>query len=116
MDELSLPRLDLPPGNYQVRIVKHLQFGLTGGPVFLIGEMTDGREYWPTTLVPSDADPLFDVTISSDHTARISRDYLICQAAPDDDEYDVDELVRELQDEKEIPDDCDEPPFDADDN
>jgi len=110
MDELSLPRLDLPPGEYQVRIIKHLQFGLLGGPVALKGEMTDGREQWPAILIPSDADAIFDVTISPGRTARIGRDYLICQVP--DDEYDVEELLRVLQDEQETPEDCDEPPFD----
>jgi hypothetical protein len=111
MDELSLPRLDLRPGDYQVRIIKHLQFGLNGGPVALIGEMTDGREHWQATLIPSDAAALFDVTIDEDRTARIGRDYLICQQPPDD-EYDVDEMLEELKQEREFPKDEDTPPFD----
>ena len=114
MDELSLPRLDLPTGDYEARIIKHLEFGLLGGPVAYKALMTDGVEKWPALLIPTEPNPIFDVNISPDRIARIGRDYVIC-AVPDDDPEDVEELLRELQHEKEVPDDCDEPPFDADD-
>jgi len=113
MDELSLPRLDLPPGYYRARIIKHLEFGLLGGPVAYRALMTDGVEKWPALLIPTEPKPIFDVTISPRRNARIARDYLICKV-PNDEPEGIEQLLRKLQQDKEI-DDCDGTPFDADD-
>ena len=59
MDELSLPRLDLPAGYYRARIIKHLEFGLLGGPVAYKALMTDGVEKWPVLLIPSRTETSF---------------------------------------------------------
>ena len=113
MDKLSLPRLDLPAGYYRARIIKHLEFGLLGGPVAYKALMTDGVEKWPVLLIPSEPKPVFDVTISPRRSARIERDYVIC-AVPNDEPEGIEKLLRKLQRDIEI-DDYDEPPFDADD-
>ena len=70
MDELFFPRLDLPQGSYQLRIVRTLKVGLNAGPIGFVGELNNGQEFWPVTLLPNCVGSQMNMEIKPDGRIR----------------------------------------------